>query len=61
MLKLMRLPRGTNRNRTLHRPPDAPFDDVDYAVVDDLFRRFWQQVRRSNLRESWDKGGTQCA
>lgn len=43
MLKLMRLPHGTNRNRTLRRATDAQEEEVDFAEVERLFRRFWRQ------------------
>jgi hypothetical protein len=45
MFKLMRLPRGTNRNRTLKRPSEWPEEEVDLAEVEHLFRRFWQRWR----------------
>jgi len=43
MLKLMRLPHGTNRNRTLRRVVDAREEEVDFAEVERLLRRFWRQ------------------
>ena len=41
-LKLMHMPQGTNRNRTLRRAPDGREDDLDLAEVEELFRRFWR-------------------
>ncbi len=43
MLKLMRFPRGTNRNRTLksHARPEVE-EDSD-AEVERIFRRFWHE------------------
>ena len=47
MLKLMRFPRGTNRNRTLKRlRREALEEDVETtatAEVERLFRRFWHE------------------
>ncbi len=52
MLKLQRLPRGSNRNRVLHRPTDATFVELDYASVEELFRRFWQEYRQVGGRDT---------
>lgn len=45
MLKLMRFPRGTNRNRILKRQRRANLEEeVDSAAkVERLFRRFWHE------------------
>lgn len=42
MLRLMRLPRGTNRNRTLRRGTEAGDEDVSLEEVQRVFRRFWR-------------------
>ena len=42
-LKLMRLPRGTNRNRTLRRMAEVCEEEMDFSEVERLFRRFWRQ------------------
>jgi len=42
-LKLMRLPHGTNRNRTLRRVIEADEEEVNIVEVEQLFRRFWRQ------------------
>ena len=42
MLKLMHLPHGTNRNRTLRRATDAQEEEVNFVEVERLFRRFWR-------------------
>ena len=42
MLKLTRLPHGTNRNRALRRPVDSRQAEVDLAESQRLFRRFWK-------------------
>jgi hypothetical protein len=55
----MRLPRGTNRNRILRRPVDGEDEEVDLAEVEDLFRRFWREFRRSTAG-SWTEGGPSC-
>lgn len=59
MLRLMRLPRGTNRNRTLRRPVEVAAEEVDMTEVEDLFRRFWREFRRSTAGP-WTEGGTAC-
>ena len=41
-LKLMRLPHGTNRNRTLRRITEVE-EEVSVVEVEHLFRRFWRQ------------------
>ena len=45
MLKLMRFPRGTNRNRTLKRQRRPELEEVvdSAAEVKRLFRRFWHE------------------
>ena len=40
MLKLTRLPHGTNRS--LRRPVDSEDEEVDLAESGRLFRRFWK-------------------
>ena len=47
MLKLMRFPRGTNRNRTL-KPQTADYlAEADSAEdVEGIFRRFWLERAR---------------
>jgi hypothetical protein len=55
----MRLPRGTNRNRTLRRPTEVAAEEVDMTEVEDLFRRFWREFRRS-MAGPWTEGGTSC-
>ncbi len=57
MLKLMRLPHGTNRNRTLRRPTDAQEEEVDFAEVERLFRRFWRQWCRSEVATAAEGAG----
>ena len=51
VLKLARLPRGTNRNRTLRRPAAGPEDIVVCVAVEQLFRRFWQSWQKQMMRE----------
>jgi len=41
-LRLTRVLRGPNRNRTLRRFADASAAPVDAVEVEQLFRRFWQ-------------------
>ena len=44
MLKLMRFPRGTNRNRTLKQKPLHLEEEIDSMVaVERIFRRFWRE------------------
>ena len=44
MLKLMRFPRGTNRNRTLKQKPLRLDEEIDSTVViERIFRRFWRE------------------
>lgn len=44
MLKLMRFPRGTNRNRTLKQKPLHLEEEIDSkVVVERIFRRFWRE------------------
>ena len=44
MLKLMRFPRGTNRNRTLKPQIELDLDEGDpSAQVEQIFRRFWRE------------------
>lgn len=43
MLKLMRFPRGNNRNRPLRRLAAVDLDSPQ--EVDRLFRRFWRERR----------------
>ncbi len=42
-LKLMRLPHGTNRNRTLRKQVELQTVDVDMIDLNRLFRRFWHR------------------
>ena len=49
MLKLMRLPHGTNRNRTLRQQVEFKEEEVDFVEVDRLFHRFWHQWHSRNL------------
>ena len=49
MLKLMRLPHGTNRNRTLRRPVEYKEEEVDFVEVGRPFRRFWHQWHSRSL------------
>ncbi len=49
MLKLIRLPHGTNRNRTLRRQVEFKEEEVDFVEVDRLFRRFWRQWHSRSL------------
>jgi hypothetical protein len=45
VLKLAKMPRGTNRNRPLKLRPDEEFDDAEemesLQEARRLFRRFW--------------------
>ena len=44
MLKLIRFPRGTNRNRTLKQKPLRLDEEIDSTVViERIFRRFWRE------------------
>ena len=44
MLKLMRFPRGTNRNRTLKSQTASFLGEDDAAEdVEAIFRRFWRE------------------
>ncbi len=69
MLKLMRLPHGTNRNRTLRRPVEMHEEEVNFAEVEQLLRRFWRRWRLKALQQvaataantaSGEKGGSLC-
>ncbi len=71
MLKLMRLPHGTNRNRTLRRSVEEHEEEVNFAEVEQLLRRFWHRWRLKTLQPqvaataantaSGEKGGSLCA
>jgi len=63
MLKLMKLPHGTNRNRTLRRQAEMREEEVDFTEVERLFRRFWQQWRMGAepVRAVEGKGDLGCA
>ena len=44
MLKLVRFPRGTNRNRTLKQKSLHLQEEIDSTVVlERIFRRFWRE------------------
>ena len=44
MLKLIRFPRGTNRNRTLKQKPLRLDEAIGSTVViERIFRRFWRE------------------
>ena len=57
MLKLMRLPHGTNRNRTLRRTVEFKEEEIDLAEVERLFRRFWHQWRARTLADARSQEG----
>ena len=65
MLKLMRFPRGTNRNRTL-KPQNGPdLNEADSnAQLERLFRRLWRErtgtpVERAGAgSEIWEEQAT---
>lgn len=71
MLKLMRLPHGTNRNRTLRRPMEMQKEEMNFAEIEQLLRRFWCRWRLKTLPPqaavtvanvaSGGKGGSLCA
>ena len=48
-LKLMRLPHGPNRNRTLRRAAELSADELSLVAVAPLFRRFWQLWRQGAM------------
>lgn len=58
MLKLMRFPRGNNRNRPLKRLPVADFESPQ--EVERLFRRFWRE-RMVDRRGAAAEDGMACA
>ena len=49
MLKLMRLPHGTNGSRTLRPQVEYKEEEVDFVEVESLFRRFWHQWHSRTL------------
>lgn len=49
MLKLMRLPQGTHRSRLMRRPGEILEEEVDFAEVERLFRRFWREYRQPGM------------
>ena len=51
-LKLMQLPHGTNRNRTLRKPVDLQDDELDLVELNRLFRRFWHQWQHVKKSEA---------
>ena len=71
MLKLMRLPHGTNRNRTLRRAVDEQEEEMNFAEVEQLLRQFWRRWRLKRLQPqaaatvaaaaSGEEGGSVCA
>ncbi len=63
-LKLMRLPHGTNRNRTLRRIVEAEDEEVTVVEVEHLFRRFWRQWHKRGRLAAADgkeREDTSCA
>jgi hypothetical protein len=44
-LKLMRLPHGTNRNRTLRKQVELQEVDVSLVDINRIFLRFWHRWR----------------
>lgn len=62
-LKLMRLPHGTNRNRTLRRITEVE-EEVNAVEVEHLFRRFWRQWskrQRLAVGDGTERGDAACA